>query len=63
MNARQQTINSILKQQGYTPIFRAIDQTIRDFKRLGYSREEIRDTLQEFCIDERLTNYIQEIGY
>jgi len=49
----------ILKQQGYLPLFRAIDNSIRDLKQAKYTKSEIKETLMDcFAIDEKLINYI-----
>ena len=38
-------VKKVLQQKGYAPIFKTIDNSKRDFKRMGYSRGEIQDTL------------------
>ena len=38
-------VKKLLKQKGYGPIFKAIDNSKRQFKQMRYSRGEIQDTL------------------
>tara|TARA_Y100000592_G_scaffold27096_2_gene42991 strand:- start:13312 stop:13494 length:183 start_codon:yes stop_codon:yes gene_type:complete len=35
----------LLKKKGYDPIFKTIDNSKNEFKKLGYSKEEIKNTL------------------
>ena len=53
-------IKNILKQQGYTPIFISIQNTIKDLKKAGYYKSEIKDTIIEFYgnIDNKIDNEI-----
>ena len=56
-------IKNILKQQGYTPIFISIQNTIKDLKKEGYYKSEIKDTIIEFYggIDNKIDNEILKL--
>jgi hypothetical protein len=55
----KQQVEYILKQQGYSPLFASIDQSIRDLKQSQYTRAEIKETLLGcYGIDQKLINYI-----
>lgn len=58
-------IRSIIKQQGIEPLKVAIDKSVRDFKRLEYSRSEISETLRSifYAYDSNLDTYIRNLGY
>lgn len=58
---KQKTLE-LLKQQGYQPIFAAIDKSKRDLKQQEYTRLEIKETLLDcFGIDEKIRIYIDSI--
>ncbi len=58
-------IKNIIANKGYQSILPAIDSSIRDFKKLDYSKSEIKETLRDcfFGYDERIDNYITAKGY
>lgn len=58
-------IKQLLAQQGQQPVIASIDKSIRDFKRLEYTRGEIKETIREFYfgLDGKVDEYIISIGY
>jgi uncharacterized protein YeeX (DUF496 family) len=58
-------MKDIIKQKGFESLIPAIDASVRDFKKLEYSRSEISETLREmfFGYDERIESYIINLGY
>jgi len=59
------SIKSLLAQKGQAPVMSSIDKSINDFKRLGYSKGEIKETIREFYfgLDGKIDSYIIQIGY
>lgn len=55
----------LMAQQGQAPVIISINKTVADLKRLEYTRGEIKDTLREwyFGLDEKVDNYIINLGY
>lgn len=58
-------IQAIIRQQGIEPLKASIDSSERDFKRLGYTKTEIKETLNEIFRghDANLDNYLTMRGY
>ena len=56
------SVNEILKQKGYAPIFCAIEKNIQDLKSAGYSKKEIQQTLFDFYSDNngKIDQFINE---
>ena len=56
------SVQQILKQKGYSPIFCSIEKTISDFKSAGYSKNEIKQTLFDFFSDNggKIDQFINE---
>lgn len=61
----KQTIKSIIANKGYEAVIPSIEQSIRDFKRMEYTRAEIKETLRDcfFGVDERIDSFIVSKGY
>ena len=59
------TIKSIITNKGYEAVIPTIEQSIRDFKRMEYTRAEIKETLRDcfFGVDERIDSFIVSKGY
>jgi hypothetical protein len=60
--AMRPSVERLLKQKGYDPIFQTIDKSKRDFKRLGYTKGEIEETLFDMFgnIDPKIVKKIKE---
>lgn len=58
-------IKAIIANKGYQSLIPSIEQTIRDLKRLDYTKAEIKETLRDsfFGADERLDAFIVSLGY
>jgi hypothetical protein len=58
-------IIELLKLKGQQPILESIDKSIKDFKRLGDSKAEIKELIRGFYfgLDNKIDNYIISIGY
>ena len=41
------SIAKVLAQKGYQPILNSIKATVRDMRKEGYNREEIKESLEE----------------
>lgn len=56
---------SILKTQGIAPFIFGIDRSVRDLKALEYTREEIKETLDDKFrgLDSRIDSYLTSKGY
>lgn len=61
----RETIKKILAQKGPAALIASIGTTVRDFKRLQYTRGEISETLREWFwgLDGKVDKYIEELGY
>lgn len=59
------SVKNILAQKGYAPIFIAIDRTINDLSRAGYTTAEIKETLYDHFSDNsgEIDNYLRKKGY
>lgn len=60
--AMRPSVERLLKQKGYDPIFQTIDNSKRDFKRLGYTKGEIEETLFDMFgnTDPKIVKKIKE---
>jgi hypothetical protein len=58
-------IQAIIRQQGIEPLKNSIDKSIRDFKKLEYTKQEISETIRQsfYAYDEKLDSYIRSLGY
>ena len=61
----KQQVKSIIANKGYEAVIPSIEQSIRDFKRLEYTRGEIKETIRDcfFGIDSRIDDFIISKGY
>ena len=58
---KQQTLN-VIAQQGYSEIFAAIHNSIRDLKQAGYYREEIKETIMDSLgVDDKTISFINKV--
>jgi hypothetical protein len=62
-NINEDTIDKILANKGYGPVLQAIAKSKSDFKRLGYSKGEIEDTLYNMFgkKDPKIVKAIKEV--
>lgn len=58
-------IKAIIANKGYQSIIPAIDASINDFKKLDYSKSEIKETLRDMFYgqDSRIDDYLIMRGY
>ena len=55
------SVEILLKQKGYAPIFCSIEKSIQDLKNAGYSKKEIKSTLSEMFSDNgKIDKFIDE---